>query len=232
LVLLGTIVNAVSILAGSILGLFLSGIPERLKATVLNGIGLAVFIIGASMGMKAGDDILLVIISVVLGGFLGEWIDIQGKLEAVGKYAEKKLKRFGKGKIAEAFVFSSLVYVIGAMAIVGAMESGLMLKHNTLYTKAMIDGISSIFFTSTLGIGVAMSAIPVFLYQGAIALCAEWLRSVLQDSVINTMTATGGILIMGISLQILDVKKIHVANLLPSIFIAALLKWLQIRLFI
>jgi uncharacterized membrane protein YqgA involved in biofilm formation len=231
LVLLGTIVNSVSILAGSILGLFLSGIPERLKATVLHGIGLAVFIIGASMGMKAGEDILLVIISVLLGGFLGEWMDIQGKLEAIGKYTEKKLKRYGKGKIAEAFVFSSLVYVIGAMAIVGAMESGLTLKHTTLYTKAMIDGISSIIFSSTLGIGVAMSAIPVFLYQGSIALCAEWLRSVLQDSVINTMTATGGILIMGISLQILEVKKIHVANLLPSIFIAALLKWLQIRLF-
>jgi uncharacterized membrane protein YqgA involved in biofilm formation len=153
-------------------------------------------------------------------------IDVEGKLEAVGRVAERKMSRFGNGKVAEAFVFASLVYCVGAMAIVGALESGLQGVHKILYTKALLDGFSAIFFTSTLGIGVALSAIPVFLYQGSIAVLAVWLSSVLSEPIIAVMSATGGVLIMGIALNVMEIKKVNVGNLLPAIFVAAVVKWI------
>jgi len=235
--LLGTIVNSVAILIGSIVGYFLNRIPERMKTTILQGLGLAVFVIGMSMCLKvtsadAGEyDLFYVIVSLVIGGVIGELMDIEGKLQALGGWAERKMSKGGAsdGKIAEAFVFSSLVYCVGAMAIVGALESGLQNVHKILYTKAMLDGFSAIFFTSTLGIGVALSAIPVFLYQGSIALMATWLASVLQDPIVNVMSATGGVLILGIALNVMDVKKINVGNMLPAIFVAAVVKWIAMQ---
>ena len=231
--LLGTIVNAVAIAAGSAVGMFLSRIPERMKTTIIQGLAMAVFVIGLSMALKAayadGYDIFYVIVSLVIGGIIGEWIDVEGKLQAVGRFAERKMSRFGNGKVAEAFVFASLVYCVGAMAIVGALESGLQGVHKILYTKALLDGFSAIFFTSTLGIGVALSAIPVFLYQGSIAVLAVWLASVLSDPIIAVMSATGGVLIMGIALNVLEIKKINVGNLLPAIFVAAVVKWIAMN---
>lgn len=227
--LLGTVVNSVAIIIGALIGMFFNRIPDRMKVTILQGLGLAVFIIGLSMGMKATSggeyDLLIVIVSLVIGGLIGELLDIEGKLQAVGRFAESKMSGIGNGKIAEAFVFSSLIYCVGAMAIVGALESGLQGVHKILYTKAMLDGFSAIFFTSAMGIGVALSALPVFLYQGSIALMAMWLSSVLQEPIIAIMSATGGILIMGISLNVMEIKKVNVGNLLPAIFVAAAVKW-------
>jgi uncharacterized membrane protein YqgA involved in biofilm formation len=226
--LLGTVVNAVAILIGVAVGSLMSRIPDRMKVTILQGLGLAVFVIGLSMviGVATGEgyDLFIVIASLVFGGIVGEWLDLEGKLEKLGKWVESRMSRFGQGKIAEAFVFSSLVYCVGAMAIVGALESGLEGQHKILYTKAMLDGFSAIFFTSAMGIGVALSAIPVFLYQGVIALTATWLAGFLSDPVITVMSATGGILIMGISLNVMEMKKVNVGNLLPAIFLAAIMK--------
>ncbi|TCP52223.1 hypothetical protein EV586_11332 [Tumebacillus sp. BK434] len=226
--LLGTVVNAVAILIGVAIGGLMSRIPDRMKVTILQGLGLAVFVIGLSMVVDVatadGYDFFIVIASLVFGGIIGELLDIEGKLNLLGKWIEGKMSRFGQGKIAEAFVFSSLVYCVGAMAIVGALESGLEGSHKILYTKAMLDGFSAIFFTSAMGIGVGLSAIPVFLYQGAIALAAVWLAGFLSDPVITVMSATGGILIMGISLNVMEIKKINVGNLLPAIFVAAIIK--------
>jgi uncharacterized membrane protein YqgA involved in biofilm formation len=227
--LLGTMVNAFAIVLGAGLGVFLTRIPERMKQTIIQGLALAVFIIGLSMALKAayaeGYDLFIVIVSLVLGGVIGEMVDIEGKLQAFGNLVERKLSRFGGGKISEAFVFASLVYCVGAMAIVGALESGLQGVHKILYTKAMLDGFSAIFFTSTLGIGIALSALPVFLYQGSIALMASWLANVLQEPIIAVMSATGGVLIMGIALNVLEIKKVSVGNMLPAIFVAAAVKW-------
>lgn len=231
MVLLGTIVNAGTIILGSIIGLLLTRFPGKMKTTIMQGLGLAVLVIGGSMAFKAGDDILWVILSMVLGSVLGEWMGIDDKLDRVGQFAEKKMRRFGNGKVAEAFVFATLVYCIGAMSIVGALQSGLENNHTTLYTKSLLDGFSAIIFTSTMGIGVILSAIPVFLYQGAIALSAGWLSSILQEPVITIMTAAGGLLIMGIGFNVLEIKKINVANMLPAIFIAGILKWVIIRFF-
>jgi len=227
--LLGTIVNSVAIILGAVIGMFFNRIPDRMKVTILQGLGLAVFIIGLSMGLKAttgGEyDLLIVIVSLVIGGLMGELLDIEGKLQAVGRFAESKMSGVGNGKVAEAFVFSSLIYCVGAMAIVGALESGLQGVHKILYTKALLDGFSAIFFTSAMGIGVALSALPVFLYQGSIALMAMWLSSVLNEPIIAIMSATGGVLIMGISMNVMEIKKVNVGNLLPAIFVAAAIKW-------
>lgn len=223
--LLGTLVNAGAIIAGALLGVFLQRIPEKMKQTIIQGLGLAVFVIGATMAFKARDDLFWVILSLVAGAVIGEVLDIEGKLEKLGKFAERKMARFGKGKIAEAFVFASLIYCVGAMAIVGSLESGLNHNHSVLYTKSVLDGFSAIIFTSTMGFGVALAALPVFLYQGMIALSADWLREFLSDPVITVMSATGGLLIMGIALNVLEIKRIHVGNLLPAIFIAGIVKW-------
>lgn len=231
--LLGTIVNSLAILIGSLLGMFLNRIPERMKTTILQGLGMAVFVIGLSMGLKAayadGYDLFYVIASLVVGGLLGEMLDIEGKLHAVGRFVESKMSKVGNGKVSEAFVFSSLVYCVGAMAIVGSLQSGLEGNHKILYTKAMLDGFSSIFFTSAMGIGIALSAIPVFLYQGSIALMAGWLASALSAPIIAVMSATGGILIMGIALNVMEVKKVNVGNLLPAIFVAGIVKWIAMK---
>jgi uncharacterized membrane protein YqgA involved in biofilm formation len=226
LVLLGTVVNGVCITIGALLGKVFHRIPEQIKTTVMSGIGLAVTLLGIQMGLK-GEQFLIVIFSLVLGGVLGEVWKIEDKLNKLGQWLEKKLGDNQEGNIAKGFVTATLLFVIGAMAIVGALDSGLRGDHRVLYTKSIIDGFTSIILTTTLGIGVIFSAIPVMLYQGAIALLAtqieRWIPSDLLESFIAESTATGGVLIIAIGLNMLGLTKIRVANLLPSILVAALL---------
>ncbi len=216
--MLGTVVNSIAIILGSLLGVIIKqGIEDRYKKIVMDGIGLSVVIIGIAGGIKSENNIL-VIISIVLGSIIGETIDIERKLNSLGDNMEKKLGR-GDNNFSNGFVTASLVYCVGAMAIVGALESGLLGNHSTLFAKSILDGISSIIFASTLGIGVAFSAIAVFIYQGLIVLFATYLKDFLTSEVILEMSAVGGILIMAIGLNILDFKKIKVGNMLPAIFI-------------
>jgi uncharacterized membrane protein YqgA involved in biofilm formation len=216
--LLGTIVNAAAIIAGSIVGVILKGgIPEKINTTIMNGIALCVIYIGILSSLKA-NNMLLIIFSIVIGGVIGEITDIDKWLKGLGDSIEKRLKGRG-GKVSEGFVTASLVYCVGAMAIVGSLESGLSNNHQTLFAKATLDGISAIVFASSLGIGVALSSVSVFLYQGTITLCAGLLKSILVASVISDLTAVGGLLIIGLALNMLNVTKIKVANLLPAIFI-------------
>lgn len=225
MVLEGTIVNAVAIIIGGIIGSFLSNIPNKIRITVMQGLGLAVLVQGIIMGMES-KNFLLVIISVVLGGIIGEILRLDEKLNNLGGFIEKKVGKKGEGSISTAFVTATLVYTIGAMAILGALNSGLKLDHSLLYLKAMLDGFSAIVFASTLGIGVVFSAIPVLVYQGLIALSARYIdlfiSQELLDAMIVEITATGGILIIAIAINILEVKKINVANLLPAVIIAPL----------
>lgn len=237
---LGTIVNALAIVGGSILGLiFRGGIPEKYNKTVLQSIGLAVILIGIMNALKA-EDILLLIFSLVIGSILGELLKIEDRLENLGdsienkmdrleKYFKSKFKLLGKlssrmfsntnDSIAKGFVNASLMYCIGSMAIIGALESGLTNNHQTLFAKSILDGISSIAFTSSLGIGVLFSAIPVFLYQGFITVTASFMKQYLIASVVTEMSAVGGLLIFALGINILQIKKIKVGNMLPAIFI-------------
>jgi uncharacterized membrane protein YqgA involved in biofilm formation len=222
--MLGTIVNAAAIIAGSLAGfiinLMIGKIPERINDTIMKGVGLSVLLIGISSSLKVNNT-LLVIFSMVTGGIIGEVIDIDKVLKRLGDGIEKRLKGRG-GKISEGFVTASLVYCIGAMAVVGSLESGISGNHATLFAKSVLDGVSAIVFTSSLGIGVALSAVSVFIYQGAITLAASSLSGILTTTVVNDMSAVGGLLIIGIAINMLNLGKMKVANLLPAVFIPVL----------
>jgi uncharacterized membrane protein YqgA involved in biofilm formation len=225
--MLGTLVNFGAIVGGSLIGMLLKGgLSEKVSKTVMDGLALCVLFIGAlniiGVSSKLGDnDVLIIIISTVIGAVIGGKIDIDNKIEKLGVNIEKKLNRTG-GQVAKGFVTSSLLFCIGAMAIVGSLESGLSGKHETLFAKSILDGISSIVFASTLGIGVTLSGISVLVYQGLITIGATFLKGVLITSVITNMTAIGGFLIIALSLNMLGATKIKVANLLPCIFLPIL----------
>ncbi len=215
---MGTIVNSVAVVAGALLGVFLrKGIKDQYTSTIMDGMALAVVIIGV-MGALEMNNLIVVLASIVVGSIIGERLDLDKRLENLGASMEK---RFGRGDsdFSKGFIMASLVYCIGAMAILGALESGLTGNHETLYAKSVLDGVSAVIFASTFGIGVAFSAVAVFLYQGAITLLASSVKDLLTPEVINEMSSIGGILIMAIGINILGIKKVKIANMLPAIFI-------------
>ena len=170
--MLGTLVNVIAIICGSLLGLlFRKGIPDNYKEIIMSGIGLSVILIGVKSALSS-DQLLIVIFSVIIGAAIGEFLRIEAKLEALGTYFERGLasKSSDTGSFARGFVTASLVFCVGSMAIVGALESGLTGNHQTLFAKSILDGVTSLIFASSLGVGVLFSSIPVLLYQGAITL--------------------------------------------------------------
>jgi len=223
--MLGTMVNALAIIGGCLVGLIVKGrLTEKISTTIMNGLALCVLYIGISGALK-GQDTLQLIICIALGALVGEIIDIDKRLNNLGDMIEKKINGKKKNKteekisISEGFVTSSLLFCVGAMAVVGSLESGLQGNHTTLFAKSILDGISSIIFTSSLGIGVILSSIAVLVYQGTITLLAGGLSAILTDTVISNMSAVGSLLIVGLGLNMLGASKIKVANLLPAIFI-------------
>lgn len=226
MVLWGTLVNTFAIILGGILGLALPRLSQGIKSTVMQGLGLAVSVQGLMMAFKT-SNLLIVIGSLVIGGVLGELLQVERGLEKLGSQLERLVGSRAKGKVAVGFVTTTLIYCVGAMAILGSIDSGVRLNHDMLYTKSMLDGFSAIIFASTLGVGVLFSSLPVLVYQGAIALSATLITSFISPGMLDAITAevtsVGGILIIGIGLNILEIKKINVANLLPSVVIAALL---------
>jgi len=215
---LGTIINAFAIIAGSLLGLiFRGGIPDKYSQILMHAIGLAVILIGLKGALQT-DALLTVIISLAIGSLIGEYLRIEDRLEWLGKQIGQRISGEESG-IAEGFVTATLLYCVGAMAIVGSMESGLSGNHQTLYAKSVLDGIASIIFASSLGIGVLFSAVSVFLYQGSITLAAGYVRPFLTPDVVSQMSAVGGLLIMAIGIGLLEIKKLKIGNMLPAIFI-------------
>jgi len=220
--LLGTAINVAAIVVGTLIGLALKQrLPQRINSIAIQGLGLVTALIGITMMITSGN-ILIVLVSMVIGGVLGELLRIEARLDAFGARVEARLSKEG-GTFAEAFVTSSLLYCVGPMAIVGALQDGLQGDISVLLTKSGLDGIASVAFASTLGIGVLFSTLPVALYQGGITVGASMLQPYLSSSIVNEMTATGGLLILGIALNILQVTKIRVGNLLPAILVAAVL---------
>ena len=216
----GTLVNVAAIAIGSVAGLLLQkGIEEKYQKIVLQALGLAVLVIGFQMAEKS-LNILIVILSLAIGALIGEWLDLDGKLNQFGAQLGAKFSSGDAGRFSEGFVTASLMYCVGAMAIVGALQDGLTGDSSTLYAKSLLDGVSSVVFSSTLGIGVLFSAASVFVYQGAITLMASVVSSWLSNEMIAEMTATGGVLIIAISINMLEITKIKIASLLPAILIA------------
>ena len=216
--MLGTIVNSATIIIGALIGiLFKKGIKEDYKNTIMDGIGLSVLVIGVSNALEF-ENLVVVIVSIVIGSIIGELIDINKRLNNLGDKLQSKFKN-EEGNFPKGFVTASLVYCVGAMAIVGAIQSGLTGNHQTLYAKAVLDGITAIVFASTLGIGVMFSSLAVFLYQGIITIFASSLSLILTEIAINEISSVGGILIMAIGINLLGLKEIKIANMLPSIAI-------------
>jgi uncharacterized membrane protein YqgA involved in biofilm formation len=220
----GTLVNAAAVIIGSGVGMALKqGIPEKYQNTLIHGMSLAVGIIGLQMALKT-QNVLVVILGIAVGAIVGEVINIDGGLNKIGAWLSDKLSNpddAGKSNIGRGFVTASLVYCIGAMAVVGSIQDGLTGDTSILYAKSLLDGIISIVFTSSMGIGVAFSSISVLIYQGAITLLAGFFSTVLSEKVVAELTATGGILIVGVSILMLEIKNIKLANLLPAIPAAA-----------
>lgn len=221
--MLGTVVNAAAIIVGAILGNFLKGgFPENIKSTIMQGLSITVMLIGLSMALKS-QNLLVVTLSIVIGAVLGEVLRIEYRLKQFGQSLERRFGN-GEGDFTRAFVSASLLYCVGAMAIMGSIESGLTGNHTTLFIKSILDGVSAVVFSSSLGPGVAFSALPVFLYQGSITLAAAYVKAFLTDVIIREMTATGGLLIFAIGINMLGINvEIKVGNLLPAIFVAIFL---------
>ena len=217
--MLGLLVNFGTIVLGGLIGLRLNkGIPERLSELMLKGMGLVVLYIGIS-GMFDGTNSLIIVISIAIGSIVGGLIDLDDKVNRLSDKVEKKMN---KGKFSEGFTTATFVFLVGAMAIVGGLKAGLG-DNTTLYTKAIIDGITAIVFATTLGFGVMFSAIPVTIYQGIFVLIAKAASGFLNDYMINEMSCVGGLLIFAIGLNLLGLTKIKVMNLLPAMFIPIIL---------
>ncbi len=216
--MLGTVVNAIAIIIGGILGVLLKkNISERFKEIIMKAIGLGVLIIGIKEALGTGN-VLLLMIAVIIGSVIGEAMELEKRLQWLGDFIQRRLGS-NEGTFTKGFVTASVVYCVGALAIIGSLQSGLSGDHTTLFTKSILDGISSIIFASTLGIGVAFSAVPVFLYQGAITLLAGVVEPLMTESVVQEISAIGGLLIIGIGFNILEIKRFPVANMLPGILV-------------
>lgn len=213
----GNITNMMAIVLGATLGMmFKKLIKPSYGETIMAGMGIVALIMGI-MNVMGTNNLLLAVVSIVFGSFAGEVMEIDKKINAFGSYIGSKFEAEGENTFAKGFVSSSLIYCVGAMAILGSIESGLKGTHSVLYTKAVMDGVTAIVFTSTLGMGVAFSAVSVFLYQGSIILLAGKLSTFFTEPLIVELTAVGGIMIVAIGLNILELKKIKVANMLPAL---------------
>lgn len=224
--LVGTLVNTGAVLIGSMIGLLLGNIlPERLGDTVMKGLGLCTLMVGVD-GMLGGENALITIISIAVGAVIGELCDLDGHLNRFAEGLEKRFKR-GKGglSLAEGFVTASLVFCVGAMTIVGALNDGLTGNHEMLFTKSTLDFVSSIVFASSLGLGVMLSAGAILVIEGSIACLASLVAPLLQQNAatIPEMTVVGSVLIVGISLNLLGITKLKVMNYVPAIFLPILL---------
>ena len=222
----GTIINATAIVICSIIGLLLKeALPPRLCETITQGLGLGVVIIGTTMALKT-ENITLMLVSLLLGAIVGELIDIEKQLKRIGDALESRLKN-SSNNVSLGFVSASLLFCTGSMAIMGALENGITGTYSILLSKSLLDGIFAMILSSTMGIGVLLSAIPVFLYQGSIALLATSIKPFLSTAMITEMNAVGGILIMAIGINMLKIKEFKVGNLLPAIIMPILILWIK-----
>lgn len=223
--LVGTFVNTATVLLGGAIGLvFKKGIPERVGDSVFKALGLITAFIGIS-GCLCGENTLIAVIAMIVGTIIGELVDLDKRVNNVGKFIERKVieRKVSKGDknstVAQGFVSSSLLFCVGAMTIVGSLQAGLEGDCSVLFTKSAMDFCSSIIFASTLGVGVLFSAGFVLVYQGLITLLATWIEPLLTTAVVNEMNCVGYVIIIGLAMIILGITKLKVMNMVPAIFL-------------
>ncbi len=218
----GTLINVTTILVGSLFGLLLGNrLQEQTKKTVMNTVALVVLYLGIETASK-GNNLVAILLGLVLGSLIGEALHLEERLNHIGQTIEERLKT-GKGHFATGFITATLLFCVGPMAILGSLQDGLKQGYNILLTKAALDGLSSIALSASLGIGVSFSAVVVLIYQGILTLLASCLGNLATAEVLASLSGAGGILIIGIGLNMLGLTKIKTANLLPGLILTPLI---------
>ena len=225
----GTFLNIATVLFGGVIGLiFGARIPDKLKSTVIAVMGLFVVAMGIQMFMKT-ENPLIVLGSLLIGTLLGEWWGIEDGLQNLGKILEQRFSKEGddgSNKFVRGFLTASLLFCVGPMTILGSIQDGLIGDYNLLAVKSVLDGFAALAFTSTLGVGVMFSTIIILVYQGGISLLASQLDAIVTPSMLNELTATGGVILLGLAVSsLLEIKKIRVGNMLPGLLVAPLIVW-------
>lgn len=226
----GTFLNIATVLLGGLIGLiFGARIPEKLKTTVISGMGLFTAAMGLQMFLETGNS-LIVLGALLLGTLLGEWWRIEDGLQRLGKSLEQKFSQAdedGSNKFVRGFLTASLLFCVGPMTILGSIQDGLTGNYRLLAVKSVLDGFAAMAFASTLGVGVLFSTIVILVYQGGLSLLAGQLNALITDSMMNELTATGGVILLGLAISsLLEIKKIRVGNMLPGLLLAPLIVWL------
>ena len=226
--MLGTLINAGTVILGSSIGLLIhSRLPRRITTIVFQGIGLFTLFLGITMAMKTGN-FLVMIFSIVLGGIVGEVLDVDGRITMGSEYLKKKI-RLKSERFAEGLVTAFLVFCMGSMSILGPIEEGLGKPPNVLLAKSVLDAFSSMALSASLGVGVIFSVIPLVIYQGSITLFAGYVQGFFTNALINELTAVGGLLLIGLGITILEIKSLKILNMLPSLVIVVVLAYFFLR---
>lgn len=224
----GTVINVITVVIGSILGLlFGAKLPERLRETVLSAIGLFTMVLGIQMFLET-NNALIVLAALLLGAMLGEWLRIEDNLEKLGSYLRVRfapsLINQDLSRFVEGFLAASILFCVGPMTILGSIQDGLTGNYSLLATKAVMDGFSALAFASTMGVGVAFSALVILIFQGGLSLLASQIQSVVTAAMISEMSAAGGVILVGIAISnILNIRKVRSGNFLPALILAPLI---------
>lgn len=222
--MIGTIVNTVAVVAGGIVGLFLKkNMPERVTTIYFQAVGLFTLAIGISMAVKM-DHILIIVSSLAIGSLIGEWLNLEKGVEQLSEYLKNRF-RIGNEKFSEGLIAAFLMFCVGSMTIIGTIQEGTGGSSDLLFTKSLMDFFSSILLASAFGAGVIVSALPLFLFQASLTLIAMFAGTFFTAEIILGLTSVGGILLMGLGINILEIKKLRVMNMLPSLIVVALLLW-------
>lgn len=221
----GTLINIIAIIIGSVFGLVIhSRLPKKITDTAFHGVGLFTIILGVMMAVKT-NNLLIMIFSIVIGAIVGEIVDIDKRINGFGDWLKKKFKTKNEG-FSEGFITAFLLFCMGSMTILGAFEDGIYGTPNLLVAKSVLDGFSSIVLAATMGIGVLFSFIPLLFFQGGLTIFASYMQSVFTDIMINELTAVGGVILLGLGISMLEIKKIRILNMLPSLIIVVILTYL------
>ena len=224
----GTLVNVFTVLLGGSVGLAIGNrLPKRFATVLFQSIGLFTIFLGVMMALKV-DALLVVVISLVTGGLVGVWLNLDFRIEGLGQWV-KRYSNFTNERFSEGFVTAFLLFCMGSMTVLGSIEEGLGHGSQILIVKAVMDGFSAMIFCQALGVGVLFSVIPLLLYQGGITLLDHYVGAFLPNYIVNDMAATGGILLMGLGITIMEIKTVKVMNMIPSIVFAVVFSFLYHR---
>lgn len=213
---LGTIVNAIAVLIGGAVGLVLHDrLPQKVKVIVFQGLGLSTIVIGVKMALNF-ETLVPLVFSMLLGGIFGECIRLEERLEKAGDFCKSRINS-SNPRFSEGMITAFIVFCVGSMTIVGSIDEGLRGDPSLLYTKSVLDGFAAVALASTFGIGVLFSVVPLVLFQSSLTLLAYQAQQLFTPAVINQLTAVGGILLIGLAFNLLDIKKVKVTNMLPAL---------------